>query len=421
MDKLIKPSEENKLINFNLSEQEREATVKKIDPAHFGPRLDETEMQLICTNVVRYPTREITPALSPLKFLKTKLDILDITNVGASTLSKDLVPTSIKTWIMDISERAYVNPEIVLIPALASFAAIAAKKIGIFPKKYDTWLVVPQLWGAIVTNPGYATTQAIEEALIPFRRIRKSEDLVVKKDLIHWLRGISKVEYEERQEFFDKEYDHSYLSIFGRIEPHKLENYVNEISNKNTDDDMLRYFQLLVFNNNAERESMDKRPNLIARESVFEIFKTVNNVASMHRQNISGVRFSVTAQSVFNDWLIELEYKIRLSGKDHPLLVSHLRNYRLLMPSLALLFWILERPENIHGWGAVSLSATQCAVKWCRFLESHALRVYDKTPSKIAHHEQKSLCRTHPSSGWNNSDDEMSIFDSAFKMLTNAN
>lgn len=46
------------------------------------------------------------------------------------------------------------------------------------------------------------------------------------------------------------------------------------------------------------------------------------------------------------------------------------------MPSLVLLFWALEKPKNIHARGSVSLSAANLAIKWCSFLEKHAMKIY---------------------------------------------
>jgi len=60
-------------------------------------------------------------------------------------------------------------------------------------------------------------------------------------------------------------------------------------------------------------------------------------------------------------------------------MVNHLSKYRSLMPSLALLFQLV----NPEPWGPdwplhtqVSMTAAQLAVAWCEYLEAHARRVY---------------------------------------------
>jgi hypothetical protein len=69
-----------------------------------------------------------------------------------------------------------------------------------------------------------------------------------------------------------------------------------------------------------------------------------------------------------------LEQKIR-SRDEHPALEAHLAKYRSLMPSLALLFHLLEVVDGTAE-GAVSHQATTMAAAWCDFLEAHARRIY---------------------------------------------
>jgi hypothetical protein len=56
-------------------------------------------------------------------------------------------------------------------------------------------------------------------------------------------------------------------------------------------------------------------------------------------------------------------------------LEAHLAKYRSLMPSLALLFHLLEVVDGIAS-GPVSMQAARMAVAWCEFLETRARRVY---------------------------------------------
>ena len=60
----------------------------------------------------------------------------------------------------------------------------------------------------------------------------------------------------------------------------------------------------------------------------------------------------------------------------NPAFESHLAKYRSLMPSLALIFHLVE----IAGAGgiapSVTLGAARLAAAWCEFLEAHARKVY---------------------------------------------
>lgn len=56
---------------------------------------------------------------------------------------------------------------------------------------------------------------------------------------------------------------------------------------------------------------------------------------------------------------------------------AHLSKYRSLMPKLALIF---EVCETIHSTGemakVIEVEATELAIEWCQFLESHARKAY---------------------------------------------
>ncbi len=59
-----------------------------------------------------------------------------------------------------------------------------------------------------------------------------------------------------------------------------------------------------------------------------------------------------------------------------PALVSHLAKYRSLMPSLALIFQLIEFVDGTAEEGAVGLRPAVQAAAWCEYLETHAARLY---------------------------------------------
>ena len=83
------------------------------------------------------------------------------------------------------------------------------------------------------------------------------------------------------------------------------------------------------------------------------------------------LRFSETAQQIFDEWRADLEH--RLHDEDLPSsLQSHLSKYRSLIPSLALLIHLADTPEG----GPISAEALGRACDWGEYLESHARRLY---------------------------------------------
>ena len=78
-------------------------------------------------------------------------------------------------------------------------------------------------------------------------------------------------------------------------------------------------------------------------------------------------RLSPEAQISFHEWLKQLQEK--LEGKEHPIIGQHLSKYRSLMPSLALIFHVVDIAGG-HKAQNVTLSAVQKAAAWCAYLDS---------------------------------------------------
>jgi len=84
--------------------------------------------------------------------------------------------------------------------------------------------------------------------------------------------------------------------------------------------------------------------------------------------------FSDEAQQVFNSWLTDLQCK-KLKADEHSMLIEHMVKYRSLMPSLALIFHLIDIADGAEA-GPISVGAAEKAAAWCDYLESHARRAY---------------------------------------------
>jgi putative DNA primase/helicase len=82
----------------------------------------------------------------------------------------------------------------------------------------------------------------------------------------------------------------------------------------------------------------------------------------------------LTAQELFDGWRADLERRLR-AEEDHPVLLSHLAKYRSLLPSLALLFHLIDGVDTGRR-GPVSRVAAAQAAAWCEYLAAHARRLY---------------------------------------------
>ncbi len=90
---------------------------------------------------------------------------------AAPNLAPDMLPEPLRSWICDVAERFQVPLEFAAVPALVSLGMVVGRQLAVLPKQYDEWLVVPNLWGALVARPGWLKTPVIDEALRPLRKL----------------------------------------------------------------------------------------------------------------------------------------------------------------------------------------------------------------------------------------------------------
>ena len=83
----------------------------------------------------------------------------------------DLLPAALRTWIRDIAERLQCPPDFSAVAVMVAIASVVGRCIGIRPKRHDDWLVVPNLWGAVIGRAGVMKSPAIAEPLKPLKRL----------------------------------------------------------------------------------------------------------------------------------------------------------------------------------------------------------------------------------------------------------
>lgn len=164
------------------------------------------------------------------------------------------------------------------------------------------------------------------------------------------------------------------LSIIGGIQPSRLRSYlIDALRDGPANDGLMQRFQILVWPDTASPwKLVDRPPDVEAEARVARVFEAL---AALSADEPKRWRFEPDAQELYFEWWSELELKVR-GNELHPALVSHLAKYRSLMPSLALLFELVDWASG-HGTGElVSLDHARQAAAWCEYLESHARRVY---------------------------------------------
>lgn len=400
------------------------------------------------------------------------------------TLPDALLPDSFRPWLVDAAERISIPIEYVAAPALVALGAVVGRSVAVQPKKHDDWIVVPNIWGAIVGRPGWLKSPAVHEAMRPVthlvararkafadddprrtrdravleaqikasrKQLEKAADgsdtekltdasrdmaelmqklkesvaverrymtqdatveklgellvanprglLVLRDELPGWLRSLEKAGREGDREFYLEGWNGlgSFtvdrigrgtlhipaltVSVLGGIQPAKLHPYLSALAGRG-DDGLLQRFQMLVWPDTiGEWRNADRPPNSVARLRAVNVFEFCDaldpaKLGAAMLGEIPALRFAPDTQELFDAWRSQLEQRLRSPElTTAPALESHLSKYRSLMPSLALLFHLIDIAGG-KGSGAISLTAAQQAAAWCDFLEPHARKLF---------------------------------------------
>jgi putative DNA primase/helicase len=216
------------------------------------------------------------------------------------------------------------------------------------------------------------------------------------------------------------------VSVFGTIQPGPLGRYVRAAATDDNDG-LINRFQLLLYPDPpAAWKNVDRYPDTQHKNTAYKVFQ---DLASLDPAKIGAkvdgdcpipyLRFDPQAQGFFDGWREELENRLR-SAADSALLQCHLSKYRSLMPSLALLFHLIDVVGG-QSPSPVTLRSAAAAAAWCELLEAHAQRIYqsafdgDVEPAmRLAERLKNSLhnpftARDVSKKGWSGLDDTLAV------------
>jgi putative DNA primase/helicase len=164
------------------------------------------------------------------------------------------------------------------------------------------------------------------------------------------------------------------LAMLGGIQPGRIQEYVRgAVSGGSADDGLLQRFGLTVWPDVVgEFKHVDQWPDTQARQAAAAVFERLALLEPVNDTDPHIWRFSPDAQALFVEWLVPFEMELR--GDDlHPAMVSHLAKYRKLLPALALVFALIDTPDN---GGVIHERELLRALAWCDYLRTHAHRLY---------------------------------------------
>ena len=179
------------------------------------------------------------------------------------------------------------------------------------------------------------------------------------------------------------------LSLLGGTQPGRLSEYIyHAVKGGAADDGLIQRFNVMVWPDIPKKwKNVDRTPDREAKNQAYEVFTyldrlTPDNIQAGQDTDMDGqpegipyLRFEPAALELFTEWRADLERKLR-SDDMPPALESHFSKYRKLIPSLALIFHLVD-----GGTGPVTETATLRSLAWSQYLESHAYRAYGSITS----------------------------------------
>ncbi len=85
----------------------------------------------------------------------------------------ELLPESIRPWVADIAERLQLPADLPAIGAITALSGAIGCRVKIRPKQFDSWTVIPNLWGMVVAPPGYKKSPAIDAVMQPLHDLER--------------------------------------------------------------------------------------------------------------------------------------------------------------------------------------------------------------------------------------------------------
>jgi hypothetical protein len=118
-----------------------------------------------------------------------------------------IIPEPLRAWAQDGAERIGCPLDFIAAAAIVVASSIVGRRVGIHPKQWDDWLLVPNLWGMLVGRPSTRKSPGLAEAMRGLGATLAAEETRYATALELWLRdylypweGRKQVREEEMKE-----------------------------------------------------------------------------------------------------------------------------------------------------------------------------------------------------------------------------
>src|SRR5712692_229283 len=163
-----------------------EAALLADNAARCNPPLPAEEVRNIARSVARYAPSLLAPnaqphlvtlpevtAASPADDRWPEPQPLGSELLPVERFSLEFLPSSFRPLVDDTSERMQTPPDFAAADALVCLAGCVNRRAAIRPKRRDDWTVVPNLWGAIVAQPGFLKSPVMQAITQPLKQIEE--------------------------------------------------------------------------------------------------------------------------------------------------------------------------------------------------------------------------------------------------------
>jgi hypothetical protein len=153
-----------KLKRIGLGPSAIQAALYEENLTKCNPALEQDEVDRIAESAFRYSDDDHIEWDRPLPLPALEPEV--------PIFPAEIIPEPFRAWVQDAAERLQVPLEMVATPAMVAFSSLIGPRCGIYPKRKDTdWIVIPNLWGALVAPPGSLKSPVLKEVLKPIDKL----------------------------------------------------------------------------------------------------------------------------------------------------------------------------------------------------------------------------------------------------------
>lgn len=97
-----------------------------------------------------------------------------------------LLPEPLATFVKDCAFRMQCPPNYIGAALITMLSSLIGASCAVKPKKFDDWVVIPNLWGGIIGEPSALKTPAITEAFSPLHKLEKEANKEYEENFKEW-------------------------------------------------------------------------------------------------------------------------------------------------------------------------------------------------------------------------------------------